>query len=124
MTRRPTALRAPDVRHDEMHPPAHLVIDHAARFVPRHAEIRTARSRFFQHGICSIDPPLWLRPFTKKPSRAKFVIGNQVGDADDLLDFTIVQAGNRIEFPIGLGIKPYKIRIDAGLIMDVSGFAD
>ena len=106
------------------HAPAHLVIDHAARFVPHNAKIRAARRRFFQHGICGVDPALWLGPFTKKTSRPKFVIGNQIGNTHDLLDFTVMQIGSRIEFPERLGIKPDKIRIDPGLIMDVARFAD
>ena len=64
------ANRTPNVRHDESHATTHVIIDHAARFVPQDAEIRAARRGFFQHGICSIDPALWLRPLAKnRPAR-------------------------------------------------------
>src|SRR6188474_1276164 len=97
---------------------------HGERAARRVACDGAARCGFFQHGICSIDPALWLRPFAKKSSRAKLVVGNEIRNADDLLDFTVMQAGNRIEFPIGLRVKPHKVRIDPGLIMDVAAFAD
>src|SRR5262245_4666873 len=107
------ANRTPHVRHDETHAATHLIIDHAACFVAHDAEIRTARRGFFQHGICRIDPALWLRPFTIKAAGSKLVIGNEIRDTDNLLDFTFGETGNGIESPIGLGVEPYKVRIDS-----------
>src|SRR5690349_17227219 len=83
------ANRTADMRHDKTHPTAHLFIDHAALFVPYDAEICATRGGFFQHGICRIDPALRLRPFAVETARPKFIIGNEIGNTDDLLDIAV-----------------------------------
>ena len=74
--------RAPNMRHDETHAATHFIINHTARFVPHHAEIGAACCGFFQHGICRIDPALWLRPFPVEAPCPKLVIGNEIRDAE------------------------------------------
>ena len=55
--------RAADVRHDEPHAPARLVVDDAVALVPEDAEHGGARRRLVEHGADEVDQALRPRPF-------------------------------------------------------------
>ena len=79
-------IAAPDMRHDQRHPPAHFVVDHAARLVPHHAEKRATRRGFLDHRARHVDPAMRPRPLAVKAAAAKFVVGHDIRGAHDLRD--------------------------------------
>ena len=109
--------RAAHVRAQRAPGAAHRVVDHAARVITRHAEIRTAARRLVEHRDRDVDPTLRPSPLPVEAAAAKLVVGHEVRNTDDRADLAGRRRRHRAELRIRLRVELHVVRIAAGVTM-------
>ena len=77
---------APDMRNDESHAPARIVVDEAVALVTKDAEHCDAGRGLLQHGCDEVHQARRLRPFAIESGLEEFVVRNQIGGGDRPFD--------------------------------------
>ena len=109
--------RTPDVRRDQAHAPACLLIDNAVPLMPEHPEHRGLGGRLLQKDADEIDQPLRLCPFPIETGLEEFVVGNEIGRRCRLFDGgKTARRQRRIERDVFLEIELPIFRRDSAVV--------
>jgi hypothetical protein len=110
--------RAAQVRSDQTHALAHLVVGYAIPFLTEDAEEGHARRRFLADGPCKVHQVPRRRPLLVEASIDELVIGKEIDCGDGLLDLGEEFAGDgRIELGISVEVELLVVRVESIIVI-------
>jgi OOP family OmpA-OmpF porin len=108
---------APDVRRDQTHAPARVLIDDAVAPVAEHAKHRCLGRRLLQEDADELDQPLRFSPFAVEPRVEEFLVWHEVGGRSRFFDVgEKPDRGGRVQRDVFLEIKLPIIRGDPAVV--------